>query len=423
MSRIKLVLLLLVLFISLASAAGWTKWTAASQGQQVALPGQIDDWLTHLTVETNFSGAVLVIQDGKVLLQKGYGSANDANGSQVTPNTVFDIGSLSKQFTAAAILYLEQEGRLSVDEPISKYFDGVSKDKANITIHQLLTHTAGFTTDHFENDLDPMTRDEAQKAIFALPLGNRPGTTFHYSNTGYSLLAILIEKVSGVAYTEYLKQTFFEPLGMNHTGFYNDDWSSSSVANTYFNGKDQGKPSDWPGPYWGVMGNGGVISTVGDLNIWWQTLQNHTTLSAEQSNKLFNRYISEDSGDSFYGYGWSIQNSPHGNLVTHNGGGIGGNSDLAVYTDKNLVIIISSNRIEWRTFLSIPYEIRLPATETREQLADNIIKGDFTELPKPTFLLAPILAIVIVIVIVLVSFVIFMVRRKKARSIRITSSG
>jgi CubicO group peptidase (beta-lactamase class C family) len=415
MSQNKLVLFISVLVIFLAITAGLPLSASTIQDEQTNLQNQIDDYFIRLTKENNFSGAVLVAQDDEILLQKGYGSANNADGSIVAPDTVFDVGSISKQFTAAAILQLEQDGLLNVNDPISKYFDDVPSDKANITIHQLLTHSAGFTKDHFEGDLIPMTRDEAQQAIFALQLGYQPGESYNYSNTGYTLLAILIEKISGESYTSYLKQTFFEPLGMKHTGFYNDTiWDSFSVANTYFNDKDEGKPSDWAGPYWGVMGNGGVMSTVGDLYIWWKSLQNHSILSLKQTDKLFTRYISEGSADSFYGYGWSIQDSPYGNLITHNGGGIGGNSDLAVYTDKNLTIIICSNRIVWRTFFgSIPYEIHLPATEAREQLAQNIFDGDFSKLSKPTFLLAPILGVVTIVVIGLVSLVIFLVRRKR----------
>ncbi len=414
MSHNKFALFLSVLIITLAITAELPLSASAAQNKQTNLQKQIDDYFIRLTKENNFSGAVLVAQDDQILLEKGYGSANNADDNFVAPDTVFDVGSISKQFTAAAILQLEQQGLLKVNDRISKYFDDVPSDKANITIHQLLTHSAGFTKDHFEGDLIPMTRDEAQQAIFALQLGYQPGEGYNYSNTGYTLLAILIEKVLGESYTSYLKQTFFEPLGMKHTGFYNDTiWDSFSVANTYFNDKDEGKPSDWAGPYWGVMGNGGVMSTVGDLYLWWKSLQNHSILSLQQTDKLFTRYISEGSADSFYGYGWSIQDSPYGDLITHNGGGIGGNSDLAVYTDKNLIIIICSNRIVWRTFFgSIPYEIRLPATEAREQLAQNIFDGDFSKLPKPTFLLVPIFGIVTIVVGV-VSLVAFLFRRKR----------
>ncbi len=389
---------------------------SAIQHGQSNLQNQIDEYFLRLARENHFSGAVLVAQNGEILLKRGYGRVNESDGSiSITPDTVFDIGSISKQFTAAAILRLEQDGLLNVLDRISEYFNDVPPDKAHITIHQLLTHSAGFTEDHFEDDLHPMTRDEAQQAIFSLPLGYQPGTDYHYSNTGYTLLAIIIEKVSGIPYTNYLRQTFFEPLGMTHTGFYNDNWSSSLVANTYFNGKDQGKPSDWPGPYWGVMGNGGVLSTVEDLYIWWQSLQNHSVLSPNQTEKLFARHISEGSSDSFYGYGWLIQDSPYGNLITHNGGGIGGNSDLAVYSDKNLIIIICSNQIVWRTlFGSIPYEIRLPATEAREQLAHNIFEGDFSKLPQPTFLLVPYLGTVAIIAIGVVSLIVFLFRRNRA---------
>lgn len=416
MSQNKLVLFLSILVIILVITAGLPLSKSAIENEQTNLQKQIDDYFIRLTKENNFSGAVLVAQDDHILLEKGYGLANNADGSIVAPDTVFDVGSISKQFTAAAIVQLEGEGLLNVNDPISKYFDDVPSDKANITIHQLLTHSAGFTKDHFEGDLIPMTRDEAQQAIFALQLGYQPGEGYNYSNTGYTLLAILIEKVSGESYTSYLKQTFFEPLGMKHTGFYNDTiWDSLSVANTYFNEEDQGKPSDWAGPYWGVMGNGGVMSTVGDLFIWWKSLQNHSILSLKQTDKLFTRYISEGSTGSFYGYGWSIQDSPYGNLITHNGGGIGGNSDLAVYTDKNTIIIILSNRIVWRTFFGIPYEIRLPATEAREQLAQNIFDGDFSKLPKPTFLLAPIFSVVTSVIVGVVLIVVFLFKRKRTQ--------
>lgn len=403
-----------LLFISIifTSLVGSPVNVLAGQNEQANLEQLIDDYFIRLSKD-GFSGAVLVANEDEVILQDGYGIANDSDNTPVTADTIFDVGSISKQFTASAILYLEQQRLLNVKDPISKYFDNVPSDKANITIHQLLTHSAGFTKDHFDDDLTPMTKEEAIQAIFALPLGYQPGTEYSYSNTGYTLLAIIVENVSGQSFTSFMHQFFFEPLGMNHTGFYNDSWINQHVANTYWNGADQGNPSEWQGPYWGVMGNGGVMSTVGDLYLWWQSLQNHTILSQEQADKLFTRHISEGS-DSYYGYGWSIQDSAYGNLITHNGGGIGGNSDFAVYTEKNLVIIICSNRITWKTLLStIPYEIRLPASDTREQLANNIFNDTFTKLPNPTFLLAPYLVVLALVVIAIGAGVTIIRRQRK----------
>ena len=255
MSNRKQILLLSILVIALVITAVPPLNVSANQRDQSNLQNQIDEYFLRLVRKNHFSGAVLVARNGEILLKRGYDLLNDSGDSgSIGPDTVFDIGSISKQFTAAAILHLEQDGLLNVDDPISKYFDDVPPDKARITIHQLLIHSAGFTNDHFEDDLTPMTREEAQQAIFALPLGYQPGSNYTYSNTGYTLLAIIIEKVSGIPYTNYLHRSFFEPLGMSRTGFYNDKWSLSSVANTYFNGKDQGKPSDWPGRSKGSSG-------------------------------------------------------------------------------------------------------------------------------------------------------------------------
>lgn len=397
MQQIRQLTILAVVLMGLTLSGG--EW--AAQEQQTVPWEQIDTYFSQLVAAQGFSGAVLVAKSGEVVLHQGYGLARDTGKTPVTANTVFDIGSISKQFTAAAILHLEMQGLLSVDDPITNFFANVPPDKAGITVHHLLTHSAGFTQDHFEGDLTPLTKEEALRAILAQKLGFEPGTEYSYSNASYTLLAMVIEEVSGRPYTFYLRDSFFEPLGMSATGFYGEPhWASLPVANTYFNGEDQGQPDKWPGPYWGVMGNGGIMSTVSDLYTWWQALERHAVLDAAQTEKLFTPYISE-GGDSHYAYGWSLADTPLGPMISHNGGGIGGNSNFAAYPERELIIIIASNRIVWRTlFEIIPYEIRLPATEAHEQLAENIAGSDFSRLPKATFLLAPLLEIIAGVVIV-----------------------
>lgn len=375
-------------------------------------PDQLDAYCTRLA-QDGFSGSILVAQDGAIIFHQGYGFANDTDGTLVTSETVFDIGSLSKQFTATAVLLLEQDGLLHVEDKVSLYFPDLPPDKGGLTIHQLLTHTAGFREDHFEGDLVPMSAEEALSAIADLPLAWDPGTHYHYSNTGYTLLALIVQEVSGRPFVTYLHESLFLPAGMRHTGFYGEArWQGLPVAYTYFNGQLQGTPATWPGPYWGVMGNGGVMSTTGDMYRWVEALQTHEILSAGQTAKLFTPYVPEEPGSAtYYAYGWTVTETEWGALIQHNGGGIGGNSHLAMYPDTGMTLVISSNRIVYR----LPFEVRLPATDTADQLAPNIFTGDYGRMPQPTFVAYPYLVGLGLFVASLVGLVLFIWQRRVAR--------
>lgn len=379
---------------------------------QAADPADLAAYFQRLHEELDFSGTVLVADQNGILLHEGYGLANDAAQTPMTADTVLLMGSISKQLTAAAILHLEAAGKLSVDDPVSKFFPGAPSDKAGITLHQLLTHSGGFTSDHFEGDLEPLTKEAALVAIFALDLGFDPGTHTNYSNSGYTLLAAVIEEVSGQTYTSYLRDHFFTPLGMERTGFFNDDWQDIPVANGYWYFRDNGNPAEFFGPYWGIMGNGGIMTTVADLYTWWQALETNDVLPAAQTEKLFTPHIAEDAEEtSFYGYGWVITDSALGPVVTHNGGGLGGNADLAVFPDEGLIVIIMSNRIGGRLMGGVvPLELRFPATEAQEQLADNIARGDFSRLPPASTDLRPYLLGLLVVLLVVIVLAVLLVR-------------
>jgi CubicO group peptidase (beta-lactamase class C family) len=352
-------------------------------GVSVAQSDEIDRYLSELPPEY-FSGTVLIRQDSEELLREGYGFAN-SEGTAVTPVTVFDIGSITKQFTAAAILHLQERDLLSVEDPITEYLENVPDDKQGITLHHLLTHTSGLEENHVESDLDEITREEALEIILAQGLLSAPGESYAYSNSGYSLLAAVIEIVSGKSYQDYLHENLFAPAQMQSTGFYNDpQWESISAANGYANGEDQGNPATWAGPYWGIIGNGGVMSTVGDLHRWWDALQGGEVLEAESVELLFTPHISQGDEGVFYGYGWTIEDTDYGQLITHNGGGIGGNSDFAYYVDQDLLVIMLTNRIVYREALGFPCRVEVPATETSRQLVANLLSGDFSVQPQPT---------------------------------------
>lgn len=276
---------------------------------------------------------MLVSKDQKIILNNGYGLSKQ--GIRCNADTIYDIGSITKQFTAAAILKLEREGELSVSDCIRKYFSGVPKDKAGITIHHLLTHTGGFQH-YYGKDYEVAYRDETLRKMFDTPLKSEPGKKFIYSNGGYSILAALIEKITGISYKEYLSRSFFEPLDMTHTGHPPSDWKESLVV------KDKSRGA---GPYWHVYGNGGLLSNANDLFHWHVALQENRALSKLQKGKLFTPYVKTDEDESFYGYGWFIDKKAKGDtLISHSGeSGEGINSEFLYFTGEDTLILIFSD--------------------------------------------------------------------------------
>ena len=307
---------------------------------------KLDAYLTRLE-GFGFAGSILVAKDGQIVLHKGYGLADREKGIPFTPDTVFDIGSITKQFTAAAILKLESEGKLKVADPIGKYFEGVPEDKAGITLHHLLTHSAGMK-DGFGDDYEEMPRDRLVQAALASQLLWPPGTRYQYSNAGYSLLATIVEKVSGQSYETYLREALFKPAGMEKTGYRLPAWKPEELAHGYQGDEPWGTPLDhaWApdGPWWNLRGNGGILSTTGDLFKWHQALEKGEVLAKEAQAKAYTPHVPEDEeGSSHYGYGWAIDQGPGGTRrIAHNGGNGIFAADFHRYPDDRLVLITGS---------------------------------------------------------------------------------
>ena len=292
-----------------------------------------------------FSGPVLVARGGAILLQRGYGFLDAGKTRPVTADSVFTTGSITKQFTAAAILKLEMQGQLKTDDLMARYLSGVPDDKRAITLHQLLTHTAGFAP-AIGDDLDPVGRDAFVKLVLSRPLARAPGR-YDYSNVGYSLLAAIVEIVSGSGYETVVADQLLVPAGMRDTGYSRPKWAVARLAHAIGDdGRDRGTfgetamPNGTPG--WHLLGNGGILSTVGDMYRWHVALKGDTILNAAAKEKLFHPWADEGGG-SFYGYGWSIEDTPFGKLVAHNGGNPYFFSDFLRYVDRDVVVYISSN--------------------------------------------------------------------------------
>lgn len=317
----------------------------------------LDRYLSQL--ETfGFSGSALVAKDGKIVLNKGYGLADRAKSQPYTSNTIFDIASISKQLTAAAILKLEMEGKLKVEDPITKFFGPLDGRKPEITLHMLLTHTSGMP-DILGDEYEPVSRDEMVKRAMGSALISAPGRKFHYSNAGYNLLAAVVEIVSKQPYETYLREHLFVPAGMLHTGFHVPD--RELAAHGYLLTSEWGTAFDHPwapdGPYWNLRGNGGILSTTGDLYRWHLALQGDTVLSKEEREKFITPFVSQGRmSHASYAYGWGIEKDPKGGLlVSHIGGNLVFESDFRRYMDANVVIITSSNSTDYSAISVSPH--------------------------------------------------------------------
>ncbi|HLX11056.1 MAG TPA: serine hydrolase domain-containing protein [Thermoanaerobaculia bacterium] len=310
----------------------------------------LDRYLSRLAAY-GYSGSVLVARGGRVLLHKGYGLADRASGKPYTAETLFDIASIAKQFTAAAILKLEMAGKLKVEDTLGRFFPEAPADKAAITLHQLLTHTSGLR-DTFGEEYDPVTRQELLRRVFASRLLGPPGRRYRYSNGGYSVLAAVVEVASGETYDHYLRGQLFAPAGMRHTGFRLPARELALVAHGYTADGDWGTPLDHPwaadGPYWDLRGNGGILSTTGDLYRWHLALAGDRVLSRPEREKYIRPYVSEGRwAKTDYGYGWSVGKSPTGKLeVSHIGGNAAFESDFRRYLGDDAVIILSGNSVD-----------------------------------------------------------------------------
>ncbi len=298
-------------------------------------------------MKEGFSGAVLVARNGEKIIHKGYGWAVRESKLPVTTKTVFDIGSISKPFTATAVMKLEQQKKLKVTDPITQFFDNVKEDKKAITIHHLLTHSAGLGEYHdTKGDFEEMTREEAVRYIFNQKLKFKPGTDYAYSNSGFTLLAVIVEKVSGQPFKTYLKKNIFEPAGMLSTGFYrNPSWMEENDVHGY-NARKLGKensPLTWPEITWALLGNGGLVSSAENLFKFHQAMQGNTILSQKTKKKSYTGHV-KIGEEAMMGYGWGIRSTEHGKRVSHGGANDFGFQAMFIrYLDEDVVIIITTN--------------------------------------------------------------------------------
>ncbi|MFD7024571.1 serine hydrolase domain-containing protein [Promicromonospora sukumoe] len=286
--------------------------------------GSIESFLGDDALPAGSSGALVAGRGDRIDVCGGWGEPDEQGGEGPGCDTLFDIMSMTKQFTAAAVVRLQMDGLLDVADPLADHLPAVPADKQGITIEHLLTHTSGLL-DTLGPDDEPLTRDAfLREALGSAPL-SEPGETYLYSNVGYSVLTAVIEEVSGQDYEAYLAEHLFTPSGMTSTGYVLPDWSTTQVAVEYdADGRAQGTPLDHPwaedGPYWNLRGNGGLLSTPRDMFRWHVALRGDAVLDAAARRELFEPRVREEPDETYYAYGWVADDPDDPRIFWHNGG-------------------------------------------------------------------------------------------------------
>ncbi|GAA4358653.1 serine hydrolase domain-containing protein [Kangiella marina] len=326
---------------------------------------RIDKYLSE-NIHRGVSASILVTQGNTTLINKGYGLAEREAKVANSPLTVFDISSLTKQFTAAAILKLVEEEKLKLTDTLDAYFLKLPNDKKHITIHQLLTHTAGFK-EYPGRDFDYVSRDSYFETVFSSELEFKPGERYKYSNVGYSILSAIIEQVAQTDYETFLNQVFFKPLEMKHTGYLLPDWNTLTLAHGYYEDfYDRGTSIERykeNGVSRILVGNGGLQSTLSDLHKWLVALDNFDILSEKSVRLLTARHVETPAqvdafqSSTYYGYGWKVGTSTYSDrVIAHNGNNGTFRSSIIWRPEEEIFIVFLSNT-ESKGTLWLAYEI------------------------------------------------------------------
>jgi CubicO group peptidase (beta-lactamase class C family) len=288
--------------------------------------------------------AVLVVRDGAPVVRRGYGLADLEQGMPVTPATNFRLASVSKQFTAAAILLLAEDGRLGLDDPVQTWLPTLPPDARAVTIRHLLTHTSGLI-DYEDVIPESMTGQLHDADVLALLATEDrtyfpPGAAYRYSNSGYALLALIVERASGRSFADFLRRRIFEPLGMSATLAYEAGISTVgrraygySLANGSWKRTDQSQTS-------AVLGDGGIYSSIDDLAKWDAALADDRLLAAESRRLAFAPAARTDDPAVQYGFGWRVT----GESLWHSGETIGFRNVIVRFPERRLTVVILTNR-------------------------------------------------------------------------------
>ncbi len=298
--------------------------------------------------------SLLIVRDGKTVVRRSYGQSNLEDRIAATPETNYRLASVTKQFTAAAILLLIQDGKLTLDDPLKKWLPSLPSAVDSVSITDLLTHTSGIID--YEDvipagtvaqlrDADVLRLLEAQDSVYF-----KRGASYRYSNSGYALLALIVERASGKSFAAFLRDRIFVPLGMNHTVAYEEGTSTVSnralgytMKDGVWTRKDQSTTS-------AVLGDGGIYSSIDDLAKWDAALYDSRLLSDYSRRLAFTPHTATDQTDVKYGFGWQIT----GETLWHSGETVGFRNVIVRNPARRLTVVVLTSRDD-----PAPYETAL----------------------------------------------------------------
>jgi CubicO group peptidase (beta-lactamase class C family) len=338
--------------LALAAALTWLVMTVGAHAQAAGQTRQaeIDDLMSR------YAGALpgaslLVTQDGKAIVRRGYGYANLEKHIKAGPETNYRLASVTKQFTAACILLLKQDGKLRLEDRVRKWLPDLPASDDKITLYNLLTHSSGLID---YEDLIPANRttqlddaDVLRMIASQQRLYFEPGSAHRYSNGGYVLLGLVVQRASGMDLADFMKKRIFEPLGMDHTLMYEHTRGPQVAHRAYgysdMNGKWTRTDQDITSA---TRGDGGIYSSVDDLAKWDAALYTNKLLNADSRRMAFSPHAPTDDPDVDYGFGWRIS----GNTVWHSGESEGFRNVIIRWPKQRLAVIILSNRNEFQPY-------------------------------------------------------------------------
>lgn len=377
--RVSLVFAVITMSACSSEEASVAEGASSGPNPDAAFIADTEAYMNDLE-QLGFAAGLLVARGENLLVHSGNGMADREASRSWSTETISTVGSITKQFTGAAILLLQEDGLLSVADPITKYFADVPEDKQSITLHQLLTHSSGIFDLDGLGDWDPIDHDTFVRSAMQQPLEFEPGTSYSYSNAGYSLLGAILEQITGTSYETFLRERLFLPAGMRDTGYILADWDEARLAVGYRSAERWGTVLERPlaedGPYWVLRANGGIHATTADMFRWSQALLNGELLSSRSIDAYWAPHVDEGFGDSHYGYGWVVTRGVGDrNLITHNGGNGILFADMAIYPDNNVVMVLQTNVVsDWPLAQSL-----------LEAIANRLFEGElYRTVPKLT---------------------------------------
>lgn len=336
----KIVIILLALCICATTEAQSKKQLAAS----------IDNIMKDYAAANAPGASVLVFHDNKIVFKKGYGVSNIHTQEPITPTTNFRLASVTKQFTAMSILLLEKKHLLSLEDPITKYLPGFPAYGKNIKIKHLLTHSAGLVD---YEDLMPASQTTQLHDTNCLQLMFRTdslyfpaGTQYKYSNTGYAILALVVEQVSSLPFAQFLQENIFKPLGMKTTVAFEEGRSvvvNRAYGHSFENGSwsqtDQSLTS-------AVLGDGGIYTNAEEYTKWIKALWSYRFLNEVQQQRAWARTTLDNGKIIDYGYGWHVEDFMNNTHPFHDGSSIGFRNSVGLFPEQKLMVIVLTNRNE-----------------------------------------------------------------------------